>query len=83
MLKGLHGCIHFERLSILSTQVTADDVIYTEKIRNVAVMDKLRLGRVLLLGSRSETTIGRPFITGASVVAAVEVCVYTRNNRNV
>lgn len=38
-------------------------------------MDKLKLGRVLLLGSKDETTMGRPFIPGASVVAVVEVSI--------
>ena len=32
----------------------------------------LSLGRVLLLGSRFQTIIGRPYVPGASVLAAVE-----------
>ncbi|GMH45885.1 hypothetical protein BSKO_13848 [Bryopsis sp. KO-2023] len=53
-------------------KVTTDDVIYIEKIKGVDVMDKVRLGRVLLVGTDEETMIGRPFIPGASVLAAIE-----------
>lgn len=38
----------------------------------VHVNDVLEFGKVLLLGGLSETTVGRPFVPGASVVAAVE-----------
>jgi len=64
----------FAVVEVGSTQykVTPDDVIVTEKLAGVDVNDTLRLGRVLLLGSAAETTIGRPFVTGASVTAAVE-----------
>jgi len=53
-------------------KVTPDDVIITEKLDGVDVNDTLRLQRVLLLGSTAETIIGRPYVPGASVVAAVE-----------
>ena len=53
-------------------KVTADDVIYHNKIRGVHVNDVLQFNKVLLLGTQSETTIGRPFVPGATVVAAVE-----------
>jgi ribosomal protein L21 len=36
------------------------------------INDVLSLGRVLLLGSRSETVVGRPYVPGASVLVAVE-----------
>lgn len=53
-------------------KVTADDVIYHNKIPGAHVNDVLEFNKVLLLGTREDTTIGRPFVPGASVVAAVE-----------
>ncbi|KAF6259378.1 ribosomal protein L21-like protein [Scenedesmus sp. NREL 46B-D3] len=53
-------------------KVTPDDVIYHNKIPGVTVNDVIELGKVLLVGSAQETAIGRPFIPGASVIAAVE-----------
>ena len=47
----------------------------SEKLKGVDVNDRLALGRVLMLGSRIETVIGRPHIPGASVTAVVEVCI--------
>ena len=54
-------------------KVSPDDLIYTEKLVDMAVNDKVALRRVLMLGSRHETVIGRPIVPGASVIAAVEV----------
>lgn len=54
-------------------KVTPDDVIVTEKLGGVDVNDRLTLSRVLVLGSAGETVIGRPYIPGAAVTAAVEV----------
>jgi hypothetical protein len=54
-------------------KVTPGDVIIVEKLADVDVNDKLQLQRVLLLGSRAETIIGRPYIPAAAVTAAVEV----------
>ena len=53
-------------------KVTPDDLIVTEKLSGVDINDKIRLNKVLLLGNKSETIIGRPLVEGASVVAAVE-----------
>ena len=53
-------------------QVTTDDVIYVEKLKNVDIHDKLLFPQVLLLGSRSETVIGRPVVPRAAVIAVVE-----------
>jgi large subunit ribosomal protein L21 len=70
-------------------KVTADDVIYHNKIPGAQVNDVLEFKKVLLLGSREDTTIGRPFVPGASVVAAVEenfkdaqVCAVGRQKRS-
>lgn len=54
-------------------KVSPDDLVYSEKLKGVTVNDKLSLMRVLMLGSETETVIGRPFIPEASVSAAVEV----------
>lgn len=54
-------------------KVTPEDLIYTQKLKGMDVNDKVSLDRVLLLGSKFETVIGRPFVPGASVIAAVEV----------
>lgn len=47
-------------------------MIYHNKIPGAHVNDVLEFNKVLLLGTREDTTIGRPFVPGASVVAAVE-----------
>ena len=44
----------------------------SEKLRDVDVNDRVKLGRVLMLGSRHETIIGRPLIPNASVTAVIE-----------
>ncbi len=54
-------------------KVSPDDLVYTEKLRGVDVNDKISLNRVLLLGTQSQTVIGRPFVPEASVLACVEV----------
>jgi len=76
-LSGLHRPTPrrvFAVVEVGGTQfkVTPDDVIITEKLAGVDVNDTLALQRVLLLGSQAETIIGRPYVPGASVVAAVE-----------
>lgn len=53
-------------------KVTTDDLIYHNKIPDVMINDVLEFGKVLLIGTQQETTIGRPFVPGATVIAAVE-----------
>ncbi|WIA17389.1 hypothetical protein OEZ85_014247 [Tetradesmus obliquus] len=53
-------------------KVTPDDIIYHNKIPGVTVNDVIEFGKVLLIGTAQETAIGRPFIPGATVIAAVE-----------
>lgn len=53
-------------------KVTPDDLLVVEKLAGVDVNDVVRLPRVLLLGSAAETLVGRPFVPGAEVLAAVE-----------
>lgn len=53
-------------------KVTPDDLIYTERLAGVDVNDKVALNHVLLLGSRQQTVVGRPYVVGARVTAVVE-----------
>lgn len=53
-------------------KVTPDDVIVTEKLDGVDINDKIQLQRVMLLGTASETVIGRPYIPNTTVTAVVE-----------
>ncbi|KAK9908800.1 hypothetical protein WJX75_003070 [Coccomyxa subellipsoidea] len=53
-------------------KVSPGDIVVSEKIRDVDVNDKVKLARVMMLGSRHETIIGRPLIPQASITAVVE-----------
>lgn len=53
-------------------KVSNGDCIYTERLKFCEVNDKLMLNKVLLLGSTSETIIGRPILPDAAVHAIVE-----------
>lgn len=54
-------------------KVSPDDLVYTEKLKGVDVNEKISLNRVLLLGTQTQTVIGRPHVPDASVLACVEV----------
>ena len=54
-------------------KVTPDDLVYSEKLKGVDVGDQVSLHRVLLLGNKMTTIIGRPCVPGATVTAVVEV----------
>lgn len=54
-------------------KVAPDDLVYSEKLKGVDVGDKVSLNKVLLLGNRSSTVIGRPLVPEATVTAIVEV----------
>lgn len=71
---SVDSSLKFAVVEIGGTQykVTPDDVVVTEKLESVDINDVIELHRVLLLGSTEETLIGRPYIPGASVRAAVE-----------
>ena len=45
----------------------------TEKLRHADVNERIKISRVLMLGSRYESIIGRPLVPGAYVTAAIEV----------
>eukprot|EP00252_Welwitschia_mirabilis_P028006 TRINITY_DN9909_c0_g1_i1.p1 TRINITY_DN9909_c0_g1~~TRINITY_DN9909_c0_g1_i1.p1 ORF type:complete len:281 (+),score=26.26 TRINITY_DN9909_c0_g1_i1:182-1024(+) len=53
-------------------KVSGGDVIYVEKLKYPDVNQKIMLKKVMLLGTKSQTIIGRPIIPGACVHAVVE-----------
>jgi len=54
-------------------KVTPDDILFVTGLHDRSdVNDVLELPGVLLLGSRCQTIIGRPYVPGASVIVAVE-----------
>ncbi|CAI5519774.1 unnamed protein product, partial [Closterium sp. Naga37s-1] len=53
-------------------KVTPGDAIYVEKLNFAHVNDVVHLEKVLLIGSPSESLIGRPTLPGAFVSALVE-----------
>ena len=58
--------------ALVRRQVSPGDLVVSEKLRDVDVNDRVKLGRVLMLGSRHETIIGRPLVPNASVTAVIE-----------
>ncbi|KAL6546608.1 hypothetical protein OROMI_022329 [Orobanche minor] len=53
-------------------KVSNRDSIYTERLKYCEVNDKLVLHKVLMLGSQTQTIIGRPILPDAAVHAVVE-----------
>ncbi|RZC69006.1 hypothetical protein C5167_033192 [Papaver somniferum] len=53
-------------------KVSNEDTIYTERLKFCEVNDKLILNKVLMVGSKSQTIIGRPILPEAVVHAVVE-----------
>ncbi|CAL0313917.1 unnamed protein product [Lupinus luteus] len=53
-------------------KVSNRDSIFTERLKFCEVNDKLILNKVLLVGSDSQTIVGRPIVPGAAVHAVVE-----------
>lgn len=53
-------------------KVSNGDCIFTEKLKFCEVNDKLIFSKVLLLGSATQTIIGRPIMPDAAVHAVVE-----------
>ncbi|KAK1375319.1 50S ribosomal protein L21, mitochondrial [Heracleum sosnowskyi] len=53
-------------------KVSNGDCVYTEKLKFCEVHDKIILNKVLMLGSPSQTLIGRPMLPDATVHAVVE-----------
>lgn len=53
-------------------KVSNGDCIYTERLKFCEVNDRLILNRVLLIGSTSQTIVGRPTLPDVAVHAVVE-----------
>ncbi|WZN62673.1 mitochondrial ribosomal protein L21 [Chloropicon roscoffensis] len=53
-------------------KVCPNDLVFVDSRGDLEVNDMIECNRVLLLGSKDETIIGRPYVPGTSVVAAVE-----------
>ncbi len=53
-------------------KLTVDDIVFVNHMRDVAVNEVVALERVLLLGGTATTSVGRPYVPRAAVVAAVE-----------
>ncbi|KAF8029959.1 hypothetical protein BT93_E2392 [Corymbia citriodora subsp. variegata] len=53
-------------------KVSNGDCIFTERLKFCDINDKLILNKVLLLGSQSQTIVGRPTVPDAAVHAVVE-----------
>ncbi|KAL8143977.1 hypothetical protein V2J09_017009 [Rumex salicifolius] len=53
-------------------KVSNGDCIYTERLKHCDVNDKLILNKVMLLGSQTQTIVGRPILEEAAVHAVVE-----------
>ncbi|CAN1807283.1 50S ribosomal protein L21, mitochondrial [Linum perenne] len=53
-------------------KVSNGDSIFTEKLKYCDINDKLILNKVMLLGSPTETIVGRPIVPGSAVHAVVE-----------
>ncbi|KAJ0865764.1 putative ribosomal protein L21 [Helianthus annuus] len=53
-------------------KVSNGDCVYTEKLKFCEVNDKIILNKVLMLGSKTQTMIGRPVLPEAAVHAVVE-----------
>jgi ribosomal protein L21 len=53
-------------------KVIQDDVLMVDLLKSVDINERVIFDRVMLLGSREQTTIGRPLVKGAAVLATVE-----------
>jgi ribosomal protein L21 len=61
-------------------KVTEDDLVMVDKL-HVDVGQRILLDRVMLVGEREQTVIGRPIIPGASVSAIIEEQAQTQKVR--
>mmetsp|Transcript_16072 Transcript_16072/g.35607 ORF Transcript_16072/g.35607 Transcript_16072/m.35607 type:complete len:191 (-) Transcript_16072:105-677(-) len=53
-------------------KVSQDDVIVADKMDHIDIGTIISLDKVLLVGSKSATLLGRPLVPGATVMAVVE-----------
>ncbi len=78
-IESKHGVItptedKFAVIEFSGTQfkVTIDDTIVANKISGVDIGDTYKLNKVLLVGSASNTILGRPYVSEAEVITTVE-----------
>ncbi len=64
----------FAVVAVRGTQfkVTTDDIIFVGHLKEAGINEVVSLDQVLLLGGVSSTVVGRPYLTNACVLAAVE-----------
>ena len=53
-------------------KITLDDVIVADHIESYDIGQKIPIDKVLMIGTKETTFVGRPYITGAKVIATVE-----------
>ncbi len=65
----------FAVVELCGTQykVSPGDLVYSQQLFGCDIQDKVKLGRILLLGTQHETIVGRPLIPNASIDAVIEV----------
>ncbi len=56
----------------LQHKITKDDTIMLEKVEDLNVGDTFTFDKVLLVGSDEYTSIGRPYVNSAKILATVE-----------
>lgn len=59
-------------------KVTENDQLMVNHLRGVDVGDQLSFDRVLLLGARNFTVLGKPFVANANIIATVREHTTTR-----
>ncbi|XP_022963236.1 50S ribosomal protein L21, mitochondrial-like [Cucurbita moschata] len=72
VFKGYEPVFAVVQIGSHQFKVSNGDSIFTERLKFCDVNDKLILNRVLMLGSSSQTIVGRPTIPSAVVQAVVE-----------
>lgn len=53
-------------------KITNDDVIVSDRMEGVDIGQIIELNKVLLIGKKDVTYLGRPYVIGAKVMAVVE-----------
>ncbi|KAJ0883982.1 putative ribosomal protein L21 [Helianthus annuus] len=63
-------------------KVSNGDCIYTEKLKFCEVNDKINLNKVLMLGSKTQTMIGRPVAVVEEHALDAKVIIFKKKRRN-
>jgi large subunit ribosomal protein L21 len=59
-------------------KVTLGDVLIADKMEDIDIESKITFSKVMLVGSRKATLIGRPYVEGVEVIGTVEEMVKDR-----